>query len=247
MASQPPLPSPPPLADLVASGPLALFLDFDGTLVEIAPDPDAIVVPPTLARRLAVLNDQLDGRLALVSGRALDDLTRHLGPIGMARAGSHGAHCVRADGSLAGAPPEPLPGEIVARMRAFAQECGLRYEAKSHGGALHYRARPEMADAVHALADELAASNGLCVKRDKAVAELVRPGASKRGAVQTFMAENPFSGSTAIFVGDDVTDEDGFAGAIEFGGFGLAVGDRMSDKARYRLDTVSAVHEWLNL
>ncbi|MBX7495452.1 trehalose-phosphatase [Qipengyuania sp. 6B39] len=247
MASQHTLPSPPSLHELLARGPVALFVDFDGTLVEIAPDPDAIRVPRTLAANIVGLRDRLGGRLAIVSGRALRDLEGHTGPLDVARAGSHGAHRVHADGAIAGSEPPALPEAVVEQLQTFAASQGLRYETKAHGGALHYRSRPECEDAVQAFANRIAGDAGLVVKRGKAVAELVHPGADKAGAVRAFMALEPFAGATPIFIGDDVTDEDGFAGAIEFGGFGVAVGERISDKARYRLDSVTAVHNWLEI
>ncbi len=241
------LPPPPPLPELMARGPVALFLDFDGTLVEIAPEPDAILVPGGLADRLHRLRDRLDGRLALVSGRALDDLESHIGRCEIARAGSHGLHCLRADGTGAGDRPEALPQLVVSRLRAFAAARGLRYEAKTHGGALHFRASPAIEPELIRFAEALANEFGLEVKQGKAVVELVHPGASKAAAVRAFMAEQPFAGSLPIFVGDDVTDEDGFLGATECGGFGLAVGERISENARYHLATVARVYEWLEL
>jgi trehalose 6-phosphate phosphatase len=75
----------------------------------------------------------------------------------------------------------------------------------------------------------------------------VRPGATKAGAVEAFMQVAPFAGAAPVFIGDDVTDEDGFAGAIGHGGFGVAVGERPSEKARYGLDSVAAVHHWLEI
>ncbi|TMM50293.1 trehalose-phosphatase [Qipengyuania marisflavi] len=241
------LPAPPALPDLMAAGPIALFVDFDGTLVEIASGPDAIVVPDTLTARLHDLRNRMVGRLALVSGRALDDLEKHIGSCEIARAGSHGASCLMADGSRLGTEPEPLPADAIHALRDFAQSHDLTYEAKQHGGALHYRARPDLGEAALAFARQIAAQHGLVVKTGKAVAELVHPGADKAGAVRAFMAEAPFAGATPIFIGDDVTDEDGFAAAIEFSGFGIAVGDRQSEAARYRLDSVTAVHHWLDL
>ena len=241
------LPPPPPLTELMAQAPVALFLDFDGTLVEIAAEPDAITVPDALVERLHRLRDRLDGRLALVSGRALDDLEGHIGRCELARAGSHGLQCLRADGSTAGGQPRSLPGAAVARLRAYAAEHGLHYEAKSHGGALHYRAAPALEPDLRQFAQTLAREFGLDIKSGKAVVELVHPGASKKAAVKAFMAERPFAGSLPIFVGDDITDEDGFLGAIDCGGFGLAVGERVSDTARYHLESVAAVHTWLEL
>lgn len=238
---------PPSLGGLLAAGPVALFVDFDGTLVEIASAPDAIVVPSGMAADLEELGDRLLGRVALISGRALDDIERHLGPIELARAGSHGLHCIRADGSFASKVPFVLPLSAVTSLQDFAAANGLRYETKSHGGAVHYRQDPSAEDRVNEFAEQVAAEHGLSVKHGKAVAELVWPGASKQAAVRAFMQQPPFTGAMPIFIGDDVTDEDGFAGACEFGGFGVAVGERRSERARYHLDNVAAVHHWLEL
>lgn len=247
MASQSSLPSPPPLADLLVQAPAALFLDFDGTLVELAPEPGLIHIPETLVSSLHDLHDRLEGRLALVSGRALDDLERHLGDVRLYRAGSHGVARRRADGSLVGPEPEGLPPGAVAQLRTFAAAHELLYEEKSHGGALHFRRNPEMGEAVLDFARHVAAQFELEVTTGKAIAELVRPGANKGGAVRAFLTEATFAGACPIFIGDDVTDEDGMAAAIECGGFGIAVGERASKNARYHLGSVTAVHQWLEL
>ena len=247
MDGQTTLPAPPPLGTLLGQGPTALFLDFDGTLVEIAPRPDAIEVPPDLAERLHALGERMAGRLALVSGRALDDLESHLGPVTLARAGSHGASRLHADGSRLGSEPGGLTPAAVEELRAFAERQGLLYETKAHGGALHYRAQPAMRAETLAFAEKVAAQHELCVTSGKGVVELVRPGATKQAAVEAFMAVAPFAGGRPIFIGDDVTDEDGFAGAARLGGFGIAVGERASTGARYRLDSVAAVHHWLEI
>ncbi|KWV95264.1 trehalose-phosphatase [Erythrobacter sp. AP23] len=241
------LPPPPPLGDLFAGRPAALFLDFDGTLVEIAPRPGDIHVPDHLLAALHALRDRLHGRLALVSGRALDDLHMHLGELAICRAGSHGASRFLADGTRLGEEPRGLSDASIAELRSYAEQNGLFYETKAHGGALHFRGQPEKREATLAYAQEFAASRELCVTSGKGVAELVRPGATKAAAVEAFMQTAPFVGAAPVFVGDDVTDEDGFAGAERHGGFGIAVGERPSERARYRLDNVAAVHHWLEL
>lgn len=238
---------PPGLCDLAADGPLALFLDFDGTLVEIAATPDGIAVPEQLGDHLFALAARLEGRLALVSGRAIADLERHLGPLRIARAGSHGAARERADGSTLGALAQALPEGAMAALRDFAAAHGFALEEKQHGAALHYRARPELEPHGVRFAEALARSHALEVKRGKSVIELVRPGASKAGAVRAFMQEPPFAGSRPVFIGDDITDEDGFAAAAEAGGFGILVGDRSPTAARYQLPDPAAVHDWLRL
>ncbi|MGB3738268.1 MAG: trehalose-phosphatase [Pontixanthobacter sp.] len=241
------LPLPPSLDRLLQAGEVALFLDFDGTLVAIAGEPDGIAVPDRLAAGLTVLGQRLGGRLALVSGRSLDNLDTHLGPIAIARAGSHGADRRRADGSQLGEPPLPIDDDTMQALDRLARHHDALLERKAHGAAIHYRAVPDAAPAIRQEAEMLAAHAGLAMKHGKCVVELVRPGASKAGAVGAFMEHTPFAGAMPIFIGDDLTDEDGFAAANRQGGFGIAVGTRPSQHARYRLDTVAQVHEWLSL
>ncbi|MCB2089160.1 MAG: trehalose-phosphatase [Sphingomonadaceae bacterium] len=246
--SHPTILAPPPsLASLCEEKEVALFLDFDGTLVDIAPRPDAIKVPAGMCGSLRSLSARLDGRLAIVSGRSLDDLGQHLDLSGMARAGSHGDMRVSADGSVIGDEPEPLTQFVMRDLTEFAQRHGLLLERKPHGAALHYRDNLQFERAVSRFAGLLAEQYGLATKAGKCVVELVPRGDGKAGAVATFMAAEPFIGARPIFIGDDVTDEDGFRAASEFGGFGIAVGERVSDNAQFHLADISAVHSWLEL
>jgi len=238
---------PPLLDELGASVPVALFLDFDGTLVDIAPSPDAIRVPPDLPARLEALARRMEGRLALVSGRSVADIERHLGPVRIALAGSHGLDRIGADGARIGPAPAPIPRAAMQAFEDFAARSGLEYEAKSHGAALHYRTAPALADAALAFAREIADENALQLKRGKCVVELAPQGADKAGAVHAFMGEGAFAGAMPVFVGDDITDEDGFLAARDLGGFGIIVGDRAGTLARYRLPSPTEVSQWLEL
>ena len=241
------LPAPPPLDDLLAEGPIALFLDFDGTLVPIAPTPDGIAVPAGLHADLLQLAERLDGRLALVSGRALDDIETHLGALDLAAAGSHGIDRRDANGAQLGAEAVDFPQEVEQALAAFVQESRFSLERKPHGAALHYRGHPDLADEGMALARDLAAQHELEVKRGKAVIELVQPGADKGGAVQAFMQVTPFAGAQPVFIGDDVTDEDGFAVVREMGGIAILVGERSPSAAHFALANTEAVRAWLGL
>ncbi|MXP45857.1 trehalose-phosphatase [Altererythrobacter luteolus] len=241
------LPPPPAFQQLAESRAVALFLDFDGTLVEIAPGPDAIEVPADLSSRLEELGQRLDGRLALVSGRGLDNIADHVGDLAIARGGSHGAERVAADGTSLGSNPAPLAVSIVEEIQEVAAANGALFERKRFGAALHYRAAPETGPEIEAAARQIASANNLRAKSGKCVIELVHPGADKGSAVAAFMETDPFAGSLPIFIGDDVTDEDGFAQASRLGGFGIAVGDRPSQNAAYRINTVKEVYEWLKL
>lgn len=223
-----------------------MFLDFDGTLVDIANEPDAIAVPGGLACGLANLAARLSGALALVTGRSLDNLHDFLGPLPLHLAGSHGGH-VLAPGGTPLREAAPLPVPVTQALGSFAKDNGLLHERKAHGAALHYRTRPELADGARQFAAGLAQEYGLATKAGKCVVELVWPGANKGGAVDLLIQQPPFAGALPVFIGDDVTDEDGFAVCNRLGGFGIAVGERPSAAARYCLAGVKDVHAWLEL
>jgi trehalose 6-phosphate phosphatase len=234
---------PPPLSRL---DPAALFLDFDGTLVDLAESPAAIAVPHGLAPLLDRLSARLGGRLAIVSGRALDDLQGHLGGSAAVMSGSHGAELHYSDGLRV--PVSVPPGLAAAReaVRRFAAGGdGLLVEDKPAGIALHYRLAPERAGEAEAFLESLAARAGLALQRGKMVAELRPEGADKGGALRRLMAEPPFAGARPVFVGDDLTDEDAFRAAASLGGDGVLVGPPRVTAARWRLDGVAAVTAWL--
>lgn len=236
---------PPALCRLA---PAALFLDFDGTLVELAEAPDAIAVPGGLTPLLDRLFERLDGRLAIVSGRAVHDLRRHLGGLAVVLSGSHGAELHYPDGRSI--PVSAAPGLAEAResIRRFAAGGdGLLVEDKPVGVALHYRLAPERAEEVDIFIEALAERHGLALMRGKMVAEL-RPGGSDKGsALRRLMGEPPFAGARPVFVGDDLTDEDAFRAAVSLGGEGVLVGPARPSAARWRLDGVVAVTEWLEV
>ncbi|MBV7259712.1 trehalose-phosphatase [Erythrobacter crassostreae] len=239
--------APPPLASLMGEGPVSLFLDFDGTLVELAPGPDEIKPRAGLASELGVVSTRLDGRCAIVSGRGLDDIEKHIGPLPVAGAGSHGSDVRAADGTQLGDGAIGLPAAIEQRLRVFAADNALDYEHKPHGGALHYRSNQEAGPAAHAFAKQLADENGWAAQSGKCVVEIVAKSANKGAAVRAFLGIAPFAGSRPFFLGDDLTDEAGFAACIEAGGAGILIGDREETIATYRLPNVTSVHEWLNL
>jgi trehalose 6-phosphate phosphatase len=240
------LPPPPePVVDAIS-----LFLDFDGTLVEIAERHDAIVVEDGLRTLVQTLAGRLDGRLAVVSGRTADEIAAYLHAADsrppFAIAGSHGLELRWTDGrDEAPRRPDALCA-VLAALHAFAAaHPGVVVEDKPFGAALHYRRAPDAAAACDALAEALAKTHDLHLQRGKMVAELRLPGADKGDAVRRFMADPIMAGTTPIFLGDDVTDEAGFAAAAALGGWGVLIGDAPVTAARYRLDTVAAVHAWL--
>ncbi|MEM6475837.1 MAG: trehalose-phosphatase [Pseudomonadota bacterium] len=241
------LPTPPSLESLLQEGPVALFLDFDGTLVELAPGPDQIEPIADLNAKLVQMAERLGGRCAIVSGRAIADIESHIGEISLAAAGSHGSDVRSADGRALGEAPTGLPAALEAELRSYASENAIDYEAKPHGGALHYRSNPQAGEAAQAFAQDLAARHGWSAQSGKCVVELVAGKADKGTAVRALMQEEPFAGARPIFIGDDLTDEKGFAACNEAGGAGILVGTREPTCAQYQLPNVASVHQWLGL
>lgn len=235
----PPPPNDPP-------GRSALFLDLDGTLAPIMPRPDDVGPDPRRARLLAGLRETFEDRVAVVSGRALSDLDHILDGGVRAIGAVHGLVRRAADGSVATLPPHPGLEDARRILGELAHcERGLLLEDKDVSVALHYRGAPGCAEAVIEAAERLARSTGLTLQLGDMVAELRTPGADKGSAIAAFMREPPFLGAAPIFVGDDLTDEDGFAAVLGLGGFGVLVGEPRPTRARCRLPDPPAVHAWL--
>jgi trehalose 6-phosphate phosphatase len=205
----------------------ALLFDVDGTLIDIAPRPDAVVVPDDLRQLLALLAKATDGALALVSGRPIADLDRLFAPLVLPAIGGHGAEMRRTPGQAVEA-ASPLP-EALRRQLAAARaiDPGILIEDKGYSLALHYRVAPQAQTRLRRHIDSVCAKfpgEALEVLLGKALFEVKRPGISKGEAVGRLMAGAPFAGRRPVFVGDDVTDESVFAQLPALGGMGFAVG-----------------------
>jgi trehalose 6-phosphate phosphatase len=205
---------------------IALLLDFDGTLVDIAATPDAVRVPGELRAALARLLHLTGGALALVSGRSVADLDRHLAPLTLPIVGGHGAEMRLADGRLV-RNIAPLSDALRRRLdEARAFDPGILVEDKVYSVALHYRNAPEQEECLRrhiAAVREAFADEDVEVLPGKALFEVKRPGVSKGQGVRALMAQPPFSGRRPVFIGDDVTDESVFALLPALGGIGLSV------------------------
>lgn len=227
-------------------GTTALFLDLDGTLAAIAPRPEGVRPDPALNTLLRRLHKRLHGRLAVVSGRTLADVDALLEGAVPALAGVHGLERRAADGGVTAAAPARGVASTVRRLQAFAERRpGLLVEDKGLSVTLHYRQAPEHEPAARALVEARARTCGLKLEQGHKVFELKTPGADKGSAVRAFMAEPPFAGAVPIFVGDDRTDEDGFAAAAALGGWGVRVGGEGPTAARESLADPAAVRAWL--
>jgi trehalose 6-phosphate phosphatase len=211
-----------PLLDADAS---ALFLDFDGTLVELAPEPDAIVIPPELVPLLAALRDRLGGALAVVSGRAVGAIDTFLHPLDLPVAGVHGSERRAADGKLVLLPTPSLDTVEQAAARLLEQHPALAVEPKRGAVALHYRQAPQLEDLCRRTMEAaVAASPGVTLLAGKMVFEAKSALANKGKALGAFLEEAPFAGRKPVFLGDDTTDEPGFQVAQKLGGTGIKVG-----------------------
>ncbi|WP_343651936.1 trehalose-phosphatase [Herbaspirillum sp.] len=220
----------------------ALFLDFDGTLVELAPQPEEIVVPPELITLLQRLQQESDGALAIVSGRPLDQLDFFLAPLRLPAAGVHGAERRTADGRII---QQPVPDVHHLRQRLLPlvqSNPGLQLELKRGALALHYRHAAHLEQrCVETMMDALRHEPGFSMLHGKMVVE-AKPHINKGDAVAAFLHEAPFRGRRPVFIGDDVTDEAGFAiaQAETYSGMGIKVGNGPS-QALQRLDDPAAV------
>lgn len=205
----------------------ALLFDLDGTLIDLAPTPEAVVVPPGLLASLAALGVRLAGAVAIVSGRPVAQVTGLLGDVVPTVAGEHGAALRWRPGEAEERPPLPvLPADWPARAEAaVAAWPGALCERKAHGLVLHFRRCPAAGEALRRVAEVLAAeAPGAFVLVSAAMAWELRPrGVDKAGAVARIMARPPFVGRTPVYLGDDVTDEDGRRAARALGGLGLDV------------------------
>jgi trehalose 6-phosphate phosphatase len=205
----------------------ALFLDLDGTLLEIAATPEQVVVPPGLPSLLAHLHHQLEGAVAIVTGRPLSQVDRLLDPFTCSAAGEHGVSLRYFDGTREELPAGLAVPDIWREALAAAAERwpGVLIEPKPHGCAVHYRLAPEYSNQVWRLVRALVPPEHPWFRLMPAreAVEIGLRAASKGNAVERFMAHAPFHGRRPIFIGDDFTDEAGIAKAHELGGVGLRV------------------------
>lgn len=225
----------------------ALFLDFDGTVADLAERPDAVSVPAATREILARLDKSTQGAVAIVTGRPIDEIDRFLDPLKLPVAGVHGLERRAAGGRrTAAAIDEEQLAMVGIRLRSFADaHPGLIFEAKPGSMALHFRQRPELAEAATATVHEAVNGHkGLQILHGKMVVEVKSGTANKSHAVAAFMAEPPFLGRIPVFAGDDVTDEDAFREIARISGVSIKIGGGAT-AAIYRTPGSKAFRNWL--
>jgi trehalose 6-phosphate phosphatase len=226
----------------------AWFLDIDGTLLDIAAIPQAVKTGPSDTRLVTGLYAETRGAVALISGRSIESIDKLFYPLRLPAAGQHGIERRDARGQLHHHPfPEAAMRRAAADIRAFAARYeGLVFEDKGASLALHYRLAPSLAAAAHAVVHKAAQylGEGVEVQGGKMVVELKPSGRDKGIAIEEFMREAPFRSRTPVFLGDDLTDEDGFHVVNRLGGHSIKIGSGVTS-ARWRLRDASAVRNWL--
>jgi trehalose 6-phosphate phosphatase len=240
---------PVPMVDPPALDPNehALFLDFDGTLVDIAERPEDVVLTPDLRDQLSELNVAMGGAIALLSGRTTVTLRNYVGDAISNIAGVHGQD-IAAHGLTAEAQPSPPAISAAAEELQRMQHAGVldaRIEDKRLSLALHYRHAPHAEADVRRIAHMLATRRQLRVLEGKMVVELLASSFDKGDALNAFMRTPTFNGRTPIMIGDDTTDEDAFVAAHAQGGFGILVGPPRQSIAQFALPSPAAVQGWL--
>lgn len=225
-----------------------LFVDFDGTLLELRDNPDSVHVDAALRGLLRCCSGFVGGALALVSGRPLAMLDACLAPERFPTAGLHGLERRDFSGRTISVPIDRAPLRDAARHLSRTLEGMPMTLLEDKGGslALHWRTAPAFEPDLRAAAQRALEQLGpqFRLLEGNCVIEILPRLASKGEAVRAFMRETPFHGRRPIFIGDDITDLAGFAVARQMGGFGIAVGERITGD--YRLADVRAVHAWLD-
>ena len=226
----------------------ALFLDVDGTLLDIAVTPDAVVVPAELAPLLGRLSERLEGALAVITGRRLKDIDTLLAPERIVGAGIHGAELRTAPGGAIKPVAAPIPDALVAELMGMAQGwSGVFVELKGPGLAIHYRQAPALeAEIEAALRSHLKPhTKELVVLPGKKLFEVVPAGYSKGKVLTTLAALPSFRGRVPIMIGDDVGDEPAFAAAEQMGGHALKVAGEHFGHNNVDLEGPAGVLAWL--
>ena len=227
----------------------AILLDIDGTLLDLAPTPREVWVPPGLAKTLNRLLARTNGALALVSGRSLNDIDLIFAPEQFPAVGGHGAEMrITGDSDAVATHAPPMDKELKRRLAAIAKlSPGILLEDKGYSLALHYRLAPHAEKAIYAAVSLIRAdlpNAPIEVLPGKCVCEIKHSGFTKATGVLELMTHEPFRGRRPLFIGDDVTDESVFGIMPDFDGLAFSVGRRATGVAGH-FDAPDDVRQFL--
>jgi trehalose 6-phosphate phosphatase len=232
---------PPPALDW------CLFLDVDGTLVELTDTPSQTAADPEIKSLLREVAERLGGAVALVSGRKIATLDELFAPLKLPAAGLHGVERRKAGGAIQGASfvDSQLDGARAAIKMLVEAHPGTLFEDKDRTLAVHFRLAPQFAEIMRQSIIDIAKPLGTNyhIQNGKMLFEIKPRGFSKATAIKAFMKESPFGGRQPVFIGDDLTDQDGFAIVEAQGGISIGVGDGV--RGQFYLDDVAAVRSCL--
>jgi trehalose 6-phosphate phosphatase len=237
---------PPDTVDLSRT---AILLDVDGTLLEIAERPEAVVVPPPLCETLQELLRRSGGAVALVSGRTIETLDRLFQPLLMPAVGQHGAEMrLSPHGPLIRSAASLSPALRAKIQRLAKVDHHILVEEKSNSLAVHYRRAPQqeafLKREVPLIVAAVAEPGGVEIMFGKAVIDIKPKLFNKGSAVREVMSSAPFARRRLVFVGDDTTDESVFAILPELNGIGYSVG-RTVDGTQGTFSSPAHVRSWL--
>jgi trehalose 6-phosphate phosphatase len=232
---------PPPSLDW------CLFLDVDGTLIELTDTPSQTFADPALKGLLSRVSERLGGAVALVSGRSIENLDLLFAPLQLPAAGLHGVERRKASGTIHGASfaDSQLDPARAAIEELVSAHPGTSLEDKGRTIAVHFRLAPQLENRVRQSMTDIAKPLGINyhIQEGNMVIEIKPRGFTKGTAIKAFMNEPPFSGRTPVFIGDDLTDQDGLQLVEEQRGISIAVGDRV--RGQYGVENAAAVRRWL--
>ncbi len=228
--------------------PVALFLDIDGTLLDVALTPSSVHVPPNLSDVLDALSKRLHGALAIVTGRPLQEADRLLHPARVVGGGVHGGEMRFSDNGIIETLTPKFSHSLIVDVKRIAEDLpGIVYEDKGSGIALHYRLAPELHRALMARIEMLAPMypNQFSICEGRKVVELLPIGFSKGRALRKLASLPAFANKLPVMIGDDIADVDAFRAAEELGGYGLKVAGENFSEAESAFQSPSEVLAWL--